>query len=145
MLELISATRRGSSKRLQQPRKAMKKAAYSTEFKRVVCRFVDDNPKLKGVLLQQAVKGSLHREVSQGTLYDIFMGRDIWFRALILNRYRHKELEWRKELLSWCIGLVGRHGMLTYALQGEHALLTAKKLGLVTMFRLTPLCERGLP
>ena len=49
-----------------------------------------------------------------------------------LGGYRQKDPEWpklEKELLSWCIGWVRRHGTLTYALLREQALLKAKKLG----------------
>ena len=132
MAELISATRRGSAKRLLQPRKTQKKCAYSTEFKRAVCRLVEENPGVKGAKLQELVKENFHWDVPPATLYDIVRGKDKWFGALSLSGFRQKESEWpelERELLTWCIGWVRRHGTLTYALLREQALLKAMKLG----------------
>ena len=90
MAELISAQHKGSLKRRIQPRKAIKKVAYPIEFKRAVCRLVEENPVLKAIKLQEVVKEKLHCEVPLGTLYDIVKDKDMWFNTLSIAGFRHK-------------------------------------------------------
>ena len=67
MAEPISAQRKGSLKRRIQPRKAIKKVAYPMDFKRAVCRLVEENPDLKAIKLQEVVREKLQCEVPLGT------------------------------------------------------------------------------
>ena len=94
MAELISASRRGSLKRRLQPRKAIKKTAYPIEFKRAVCRLVEENPGLQASKLQEAVRQKFQCEVPLATVFDIIKHKDRWFNTLSLAGFRHKDPEW---------------------------------------------------